>query len=61
MSPYVLSSNYEQENIIAFAYGSENKRTIIIANLSDSSASCQILNIDLKGFSNPFMMQTVNF
>lgn len=54
MSPYVLTSNYEQENIIAFAYGSDNKRTIIIANLSDDSASCQILNIDLKGFQQSF-------
>ncbi|MGI6579646.1 MAG: hypothetical protein ACOX3H_05310 [Saccharofermentanales bacterium] len=51
MNPYTLNSGIEQENIAAYAYGSGNKRIIILINLSEISASCQILNIDLKGFT----------
>ena len=49
-NPYTLTSGIEQENVLAYAYGSGNKRIIVLINLSEMSSSCQILNIDLKGF-----------
>ncbi|HHU53659.1 MAG TPA: hypothetical protein GXZ43_06265 [Clostridiaceae bacterium] len=50
MNQYTLNSGFEQENIAAYAYGSGNKRTIVLINLSEMSASCQIFNVNLKGF-----------
>ena len=50
MNPYTLTSGIEQENVTVYAYGSGNKRLIVLINLSETSSSCQILNIDLKGF-----------
>ncbi|NLJ69900.1 MAG: hypothetical protein GX328_00350 [Clostridiaceae bacterium] len=50
MNPYTVTSGIEQENVLAYAYGSGNKRIIVLINLSEISSSCQMLNIDLKGF-----------
>lgn len=50
MNPYTLTSGIKQDNVSAYAYGSGNRRVIVLVNFSEMSSSCQIFNIDLKGF-----------
>lgn len=50
MSPYKTSSKNIQDKVLAFAFGRNDLRTIVLINLSEKTMSCQLSNLNLRDF-----------
>ncbi len=49
--PYDVTSSIEQNQVVASAFGRDYKRVVILMNLSDDVASCQISNLALENYT----------